>query len=151
MGTMTQLSEQSFWRDTFKDQLSVAFKDQLLGNVLKDSNKFNQAGGLVDGFVANQFSTITKQKDSIKSSMVAKNARREKSQAIESLDRRIVHFIFDPQQPIDKTPFTQKFSHLMAGATELAEIEENLTKACDEYIEKVENETLDTDHDEYPF
>ena len=53
MGTMTQMSEQSFWRDTFKDQLSVAFKDQLLGNVLKDSNKFNQAGGLVDGFVAN--------------------------------------------------------------------------------------------------
>ena len=38
--------------------------------------------------------------------MVAKNARREKSRAIESADRRIVHFIFDPQQPIQMTPFT---------------------------------------------
>ena len=51
--------------------------------------------------------------------MVAKNARREKSRAIESNDRRIVHFIFDPQQPVEKTPFCQKFSQLMAGAAEL--------------------------------
>lgn len=76
--------------------MSVAFKDQLLGNVLKDSNKFNQAGEMIDGFVGNQFTAITKQKESIKAAMVAKNARREKSRAIESADRRIVHFIFDP-------------------------------------------------------
>ena len=82
--------------------------------------------------------------------MVSKNARREKSRAIESADRRIVHFIFDPQQPIEKTPFTQKFSQLMVGAAELAEAEENLQKACDEYIEKVENEQL-TEDDAYPF
>ena len=76
--------------------MSVAYKDQLLANVLKDSNKFNQSGEMIDGLVGNQFSSITKQKESIKAAMVAKNARREKSRAIESVDRRIVHFIFDP-------------------------------------------------------
>ena len=83
--------------------------------------------------------------------MVAKNARREKSRAIESADRRIVHFIFDPQQPVEKTPFAQKFSQLMAGAAELAEAEESLQRACDEYIDKVENEQLDPEGDPYPF
>ena len=106
---------------------------------------------MIDGLVENQFSAVTKQKESIKSAMVSKNARREKSRAIESADRRIVHFIFDPQQPIEKTPFTQKFSQLMVGAAELAEAEDNLQKACDEYIEKVENEQLDAENDPYPF
>ena len=105
---------------------------------------------MIDGLVGNQFESITKQKESIKAAMVAKNARREKSRAIESADRRIVHFIFDPQQPIDRTPFAHKFCQLMAGAAELAEAEENLQKACDEYIDKVENEQLDPE-EPYPF
>lgn len=81
---------------------------------------------MINNFVGNQFGAITKQKESIKNAMVAKNARREKSRAIESADRRIVHFIFDPQQPRDNTPFTQKFQLLMKGANELAEQEEYL-------------------------
>ena len=75
--------------------------------------------------------------------MVAKNARREKSRAIESADRRIVHFIFDPQQPIQMTPFTQKFHQLMQGAAVLKEAEEDFQRACDDYVEKIENEQLD--------
>ena len=143
MGTMTQLAEQKAWRNTFNDQLSVAFKDQLITSVLKDSNKFNQSGAIINNFVGNQFTQITKQKESIKAAMVAKNARREKSRAIESADRRIVHFIFDPQQPRENTPFTQKFQLLMKGAAAMQEAEEDLKKTCDEYIEKVEQETLD--------
>ena len=81
--------------------------------------------------------------------MVAKNSRREKSRAIESVDRRIVHFIFDPQQPREKSPFTQKFSQLMIGAEHLNQCEEDLQKQCDEYIEKVEREEL-TEEDTYP-
>lgn len=55
---------------------------------------------MINDLVGKQFDIITKQKNKIKAAMVAKNARREKSRAIESADRRIVHFIFDPQQPI---------------------------------------------------
>lgn len=117
--------------------------------MLKDSNKFNQNGSMVNNFVGNQFTAITKQKESIKGAMVAKNARREKSRAIESVDRRIVHFIFDPQQPRENTPFAQKFQLLMKGDAEMQEAEEYLTKTCDEYIEKVEQEALDGES--YPF
>ena len=106
---------------------------------------------MIDNVVGNQFSAITKQKEKIKAAMVAKNTRREKSRAIESADRRIVHFIFDPSLPREKTPFTQKFSQLMSGTEALAEAEENLSKACDEYIDKIEQEQLDPESDPYPF
>lgn len=39
----------------------------------------------------------------------------------------------------------------MAGAAELAEAEESLQRACDEYIDKVENEQLDPEGEVYPF
>ena len=147
---MSQLQEQSYWRDTFQDQLSVAFKGSLFNQVLQDNKKFDQAGELVDDLVGKQFDIITKQKDAIKAAMVAKDARREKSRAIESADRRIVHFIFDPQQPIQMTPFTQKFSQLMEGANVLKEAEEDFQRACDDYVEKIEGETLDPDQDTWP-
>jgi len=50
-GTMTQLAEHSFWRDGFKDQLTVAFKDQLLSNVLTDSQKAQHTNTLLNGLV----------------------------------------------------------------------------------------------------
>ena len=50
-GTMTQLAEHSFWRDGFKDQLTVAFKDQLLSNVLTDSQKAQHTSTLLNGLV----------------------------------------------------------------------------------------------------
>ena len=41
------------------------------------------------------------------------NENREKSRIIESSDRRIVHFIFNPQQENTETPFSKKFNKLM--------------------------------------
>ena len=43
---------------------------------------------------------------------------REKSRLIESADRRIVHFIFDPKKPCLETPFAQKFSKMMSEELE---------------------------------
>ena len=99
MGTMTQLAEHSYWRDGFKDQLNVGFKDNLLGSVLNDTQKFDHAGSLIDGLVSDQLDAFGTTKNRVKSSMIAKQTRREKSRLIESVDRRIVHFIFNPAQP----------------------------------------------------
>lgn len=41
MGTMQQLADHSYWRDSFKDQLTVAFKDHILSSVLTDTMKFD--------------------------------------------------------------------------------------------------------------
>lgn len=42
------------------------------------------------------------------------NDKREKSRIIESADRRNVHWIFDPKIQCNETPFSQKFSKLIA-------------------------------------
>jgi len=55
--------------------------------------------------------------------MVSKQSRREKSRLIESSDRRIVHFIFNPGQPVKISPFTRKFVKMMKGPGELEEFE----------------------------
>ena len=39
MGTMQQLNDETYWRDSFQDQLTVAYKDQLLSSVLIDTQK----------------------------------------------------------------------------------------------------------------
>ena len=39
MGTMQQLNDETYWRDSFQDQLTVAHKDQLLSSVLIDTQK----------------------------------------------------------------------------------------------------------------
>lgn len=60
---------------------------------------------------------------------------------IESKDRRIVHFVFDPKQKVKVTPFTKKFNLWLAGDMEAAEAEEH--EKFDAYIEKFVDETLE--------
>ena len=53
-------------------------------------------------------------KKRIRRNMEIVNDNREKSRIIESIDRRNVHFIFDPQQETTETPFSKKFTKLMS-------------------------------------
>ena len=69
--------------------------------------------------------------------MIAKQTRREKSRLIESADRRIVHFIFNPGQPSKMTPFTRKFIKLCEGKEALEEYEKEQSEAFDAYIEAI--------------
>jgi hypothetical protein len=69
--------------------------------------------------------------------MISKQSRREKSRLIESNDRRIVHFIFNPGQPTKISPFTRKFVKIIEGAEELAEFERQEAEAFDAYIDAI--------------
>ena len=72
MGTMTQLAEHSYWRDGFKDQLTVAYKDQLLSSVLTDAQKFAHSGNMLNGIVSDQLDIFGKDKARIKTAMQSK-------------------------------------------------------------------------------
>ena len=43
---------------------------------------------------------------------------------IESKDKRIVHFIFNPKVPIQETPFARKYKRLLDGTLDELENEE---------------------------
>ena len=107
--------------------------------MLVDTQKFGHSGSLLDGIVGEQLDTFGKEKSRIKSSMVAKQTRREKSRLIESADRRIVHFIFHPVNPCKMSSFTQKFIKRCEGADDvLEEFEREQTEAFDQYIEAIQ-------------
>jgi hypothetical protein len=143
MRTMTQLAENSYWRDSFQDQLNVAFKDQLLGTVLTETQKAGHTGQLLDGLCSEQMELFAKEKQRIKANMAEKQNRREKSRLIESVDRRIVHFIFNPGQPVKISPFTRKLVKFLEGPEVLEEFEKSEAEAFDAYIEGITKEEED--------
>ena len=78
--------------------------------------------------------------------MVAKQTRREKSRLIESADRRIVHFIFNPSQPdetkggipVKQSPFTRKFVQLLEGPEVLEAFEKQEAEKFDDYVNQIQ-------------
>ena len=62
MGTMKQLAANSFWRDGFKDQLTVAFKDQLYTSVKADNDRFNKTGNFLDEQIKKQLEKFHNEK-----------------------------------------------------------------------------------------
>ena len=105
---------------------------------MTDTQKFKLSGNFLDKLVEEQLFVFDQTKEVIKASMLSKNERREKSRLIESADRRIVHFIFDPKQPCTETGFSKKFSKLMAGT--LAEFEQQEEEEFDAYVEQISKE-----------
>jgi hypothetical protein len=66
---------------------------------------------------------------------------RQQSRAIESNNRRIVHFMFNPGMPTKMTPFTRKFISYLNG--KLSDLEVSDQQKFDEYLEKLIEERLE--------
>ena len=81
--------------------------------------------------------------------MVAKQAGLEKSRLIESADRRIVHFIFNPTTTkIQLSPFSNALNkYIELNEEDLAEYEKAQTDAFDAYVE---NLTKDEPEEGFP-
>ena len=60
---------------------------------------------------------------------------------IESNDRRVVHFIFNPMQPIPISPFARKFNLLMDGLLDQQEAED--AEKFDSYIDRIGDDALE--------
>ena len=111
--------------------------------MLTDTEKFAHSGDMLDSIVTHQLDVFGKEKMRIKQTMQAKQNRREKSRLIESVDRRIVHFIFNPGQPVKVSPFSRKLIKFLEGSEELSEFERNEAEAFDQYIEAISKEDED--------
>ena len=86
--TMKFLAEHSYWRDSFKDQLTVAYKDHLYAQVQGDQAKRNNSEAFLDKVVATNLNNFAKNKQNIKSETEANQRRNAKRRAIESNDER---------------------------------------------------------------
>ena len=141
MGSMHHLAENKHWRTSFQDQLGIAYCDHLYAHVLDDVLKHEMAAEFIENTLTDQFITICDKKDYIMEEMENKQLATRSKRAIESENDRQVHLIFNPNQPIQMTPFTKKFMRYLDGT--LVEKEAQEAEQFDIYLEKLQEEQLE--------
>jgi hypothetical protein len=104
----------------------------------------------INSAVNDELQRLSTVKANIKDSMKAKALLREATRVIESTNKRIVHFIFNPHQRVKQTPFIKKLTLMLSGDLEQHEVEEH--EKFEAYIEKFIEETLeDGEHNPVTF
>jgi len=68
-----------------------------------------------DGICSDQLTSIGTEKDPIKAQVRHGLEAREKSRAIESKDKRTVHFLFSTGLPTKVSPFARKYARFLDG------------------------------------
>lgn len=139
--TMKFLAEHSYWRDSFKDQLTVSYKGDLFSGVGGELGKQRNATQFLDQVIDTNLNNIATCKATIKREVEDRQLRNARARAIESADERTVHFMFNPGNKVPVTPFTKKFTKMMDGSLEEFEAVEK--EAFDKYIEGFKDETLE--------
>mmetsp|Transcript_22787 Transcript_22787/g.17222 ORF Transcript_22787/g.17222 Transcript_22787/m.17222 type:complete len:131 (+) Transcript_22787:1047-1439(+) len=67
--------------------------------------------------------------------------RKEKIRQIESKDKRIIHFIFNPTTPCKITPFARKLVRMLDGSLE--EFEKEEAEKFQSYVDRLESQELE--------
>ncbi len=134
-GTLAHLAEHSFWRDSLKDQLEVAFKQHLLELAGGKRAADQHAKAYLDGLVGAHAASIAAGKVELKKEMEKTRKANYVKRLIESGDRRQVHFKFDPEQPYPQSRFSRDMDLLLEGSLE--EARQTDKEAMEAYIERV--------------
>jgi hypothetical protein len=138
---MQYLADKNQWRDTFKDQLNVDFKDWMYDSIARTLENKAKSSSFKDGICQEQLKDIGSEKDPIKRTVRFNLEAKEKSRQIESTDKRTVHFMFDTGFPTKMSPFARKYLKFLDGTMDAAEEEEK--NNFEEYINKLVNEELE--------
>ena len=139
--SMQHLADKKHWRNTFKDQLNVDFKDWMYNSITDNLVNKAHSANFKDGICTDQMGKIGKEKDPIKSAVKDSINARAKSRAIESIDKRVVHFLFNPTVQAKISPWARKYGQYKEGT--MQEIESKEKEAFDSYVENIINETLE--------
>ena len=113
---MQFLAEKNHWRETFKDQLNVNFKEWMLGAVSNHLTNKQQANTFNDQQCDQNLNAIGSAKDPIKRKVQFDLQKKAKFRMIESKDKRIVHFMFNPGYPSKISSFARKYKRFMDGS-----------------------------------
>jgi len=107
--SMQHLADKNHWRDTFKDQLNVDFKDWMYDSIARTLENKEKSSQFKDGLCKDQLKEIGTEKDPIKRTVRFNLEAKEKSRQIESKDKRTVHFMFNTGAPSRISPFARKY------------------------------------------
>jgi hypothetical protein len=144
---MQFLADKNHWRDTFKDQLNVNFKEWMMNSVATTLENKAKSNNFKNSVADEQLQKIGSAKDPIKKRVQFNLRQKETFRMIESKDRRIVHYMFNSGLPPIVTAFSRKYSWMLDGS--LTSKTEAEATAFKEYIEKMAADEL-TPEDENP-
>lgn len=65
-GTLEHLAEHSFWRDSFKDQLNVLFKNHVVDLTVNEKSKAKQTASYLENIINTYLSKIVEDKKELK-------------------------------------------------------------------------------------
>jgi hypothetical protein len=138
---MQYLADKNHWRDTFKDQLNVDFKDWMYDSIARTLENKEKSSKFKDGICQEQLKDIGTEKDPIKRTVRFNLEAKEKSRQIESKDKRTVHFIFNTGVPSRISPFARKYQKFLDGTMQANEDEEK--EKFENYIQRLIGEELE--------
>lgn len=142
--SMKHLADKNHWRNTFKDQLNVDYKDWLYDSIAQNLTNKARSKNFKDNICNTQISQISKEKDPIKKTVRFNIEQKEKSRQIESKDKRVVHFLFNTGLPTKISPIARKFKfHLTMSPSELRDFENDEKEKFEGYVQKLAAEELD--------
>jgi hypothetical protein len=138
---MQHLASKNHWRDTFKDQLNVDFRDWMYDSIAKTLENKAKSSNFKDAICSEQLKDIGTEKDPIKRTVRFNLEAKEKSRQIESKDKRTVHFLFDTGIPSKISPFARKYQKFLDGTMTATEEEEK--EKFDSYVQRLIAEELE--------
>lgn len=136
--TLKHLVENSYWRNSFEDQLSEVYGTNLLNNIQTELKQDSFVQNFLNEVVKDQLTDIAQAKEPIKRAIKIVTEKREKIRMIESDNRRLVHFLFKPNVPTTISPFARKYIKMLDGT--LDEFEQEEHEKFDAFIERYGNE-----------
>lgn len=141
--SMQFLAEKNHWRDSFKDQLNINFKEWLYDSVAGNIQNKVQSHTFSETSANEQLNRIGNTKVPIQKKVQFDLEKKAKFRMIESKDRRIVHFLFDTGRPCKISPFARKLTRFLDGTLEQLTEEEN--EKMQDYASRYANEELEED------
>lgn len=139
--SMQFLADKNHWRDTFKDQLNINFQEWLMDSVSANLANKQQSSNQNNEICDDEILKLGMAQQPIRRKVQFDIQKKEKFRMIESKDKRIVHFLFNPGFPASLSPFAKNLTRFMDGTLE--ETLENEKKAFEDYLEKYKMEELE--------
>lgn len=139
---MEHMKENHAFRNRFRDQLDVQYRDWLYKKVDEELLKGEKSEAFQGTLVVAEVDNFRVTKEAIKKAYESKMAKKEKIRQIESSNSRTVHFLFNPGVPTKIQPFTRKYEKLIQGYNVLADFETAEKEVFQKFVEEIEAESL---------
>ncbi len=105
--SMQFLTDKNHWRDSFKDQLNINYQEWLMDSVAANLSNKQQSETQNNELCNEEIQKIGSAQQPIKRKVEFAIEKKQNFRMIESKDKRVVHFLFNPGFPAKQSPYAR--------------------------------------------